>query len=110
MKYITTTPANENGTAQGKKRCRSFRTETSASLHRPERSPESSRIAVGTRVVRSKAMKMGKPACSPSCVPATTATDAATKIKGWPIQETKRANARALHGESSTGLADVITR
>ena len=55
-------------------------------------------------------MRMGKPACSPSCVPTTTATDAATNTKGWPIQEIKRANVRALHGESSTGRADVLTR
>src|SRR6266550_2045508 len=76
------TPANENGTAHGKKRCRSFRTDTSASLQRPERTPERSKMAVGTRVLRSKARRMGKPVRGPSCMPTTTATEAKTNTSG----------------------------
>src|SRR5256886_2073356 len=92
IKYITRTPTNENGTAHGKNRCRSFRMDTSASLHRPERTPERSRIAVGTKVLRSKARRMGKPVRGPSCVTTTTATEAETKTSGCPIHEIRRAN------------------
>src|SRR5438105_258120 len=90
--HIAITPANENGTAHGKKRWRSFRTDTSASLHRPERTPERSKMAVGMRVLRSNARRMGNPVRGPSCVPTTTATDAETKTSGCPIHEIRRAN------------------